>query len=283
MTTRNQWIVDIVGPGFAQALQVDEILYDGRSPFQHIQVASSPIFGRVLVLDDAVQTTERDEFAYHEMLVHLPMITHSAPRRVLIIGGGDGGSLEEVLKHAVEHVTMVEIDREVVDVSREFLPGISGGAFDDRRTRLLIDDGIAFVRDTSERFDVILVDSTDPKGPGLALFSPEFYAACAGILSDQGVLAVQSGSLLFQRDLTAMVRERLDAAFAVTGTYWAAVPAYPGVLWSFSYGTKHHDPRRVPAQAIADRLSRIPTVMYSPAAHAAALHLPALPPAVPPA
>lgn len=272
-----EWIVDIVGPGFAQAIQVDDILYDGRSAFQHIQVATSRLFGRMLVLDDAVQTTEQDEYVYHEMLAHLPLVTHPSPRRVLVIGGGDGGSLEEILKHQVNHATMVEIDRDVVDVCRRFLPAISGTAFDDARVRLLINDGIEFVRTTAERFDVILVDSTDPKGPGVALFSPEFYAACARILSDDGVLAAQSGSLLYQRDLTAMVRRHLRTAFPLVGTYWAPVPAYPGVLWSFSYGSKRHDPVAVAPETISRRLAGVAARLYSADTHASALRLPRLP------
>lgn len=272
-----EWIVDIVGPGFAQATQIDDILYDGRSAFQHIQVATSRLFGRMLVLDDAVQTTEQDEFAYHEMLAHLPLVTHPSPRRVLVIGGGDGGSLEEVLKHEISHATMVEIDRDVVDVCRRFLPTISGAAFDDARVRLLITDGIEFVRTTAERFDVILVDSTDPKGPGVALFSAEFYAACARILSDDGVLAAQSGSLLYQRDLTATVRRHLRTAFPLVGTYWAPVPAYPGVLWSFSYGSKRHDPVAVVPETISRRLAGVAARLYSADTHASALRLPHLP------
>src|SRR2546425_6189838 len=122
-----EWIVDIVGPGFAQATQVQDVLFDGRSAFQHIQVASSPMFGRMLILDDAVQTTERDEYIYHEMLAHLPLLTHPAPRRVLIIGGGGGGTLEENLKHPIEHAKLVGIDPEEGTVSRRFLPLLSRG------------------------------------------------------------------------------------------------------------------------------------------------------------
>lgn len=272
-----EWIVDIVGPGFAQATQVDDILYDGRSAFQHIQIAASRLFGRMLVLDDAVQTTEQDEYAYHEMLAHLPLVTHPSPRRVLIVGGGDGGTLEEVLKHHVDHATMVEIDRDVVDVCRRFLPAISGHAFDDPRVHLLIEDGIEFVRTTPERFDVILVDSTDPKGPGVALFSAEFFAACARILGDEGLLVAQSGSLLYQKDLTAMVRRHLRTAFPLVGTYWTPVPAYPGVLWSFSYGSKRHDPGALAREAIARRLAAVSTRLYSADSHASALRPPLLP------
>lgn len=269
-----QWISDIVGPGYAQSIQVDTILYDGRSAFQHIQVATSPTFGRMLILDNAVQTTEADEFIYHEMLVHPVLVSHPRPRRVMIIGGGDGGTLEEVLKHQVEHVTMVEIDREVVEVSRAFLPSICGRAFDDRRVHLLIDDGVAFVQRTHEKFDVILVDSTDPKGPGVALFSEAFYAACARALTDDGLVVAQSGSYFFQRELTTLVRERLGSVFPLTMTFWAAVPAYPGVLWSFSCGSRRHDPRALPGERIAERLRSFSTRYYQPQMHAVAFTLP---------
>jgi len=236
-----QWIVDTIGEGFGQALPVEDILHDHHSPFQHIQVATSPRYGRMLILDDAVQTTERDEYIYHEMLVHLPLAAHPDPRRVLIIGGGDGGTLEEVLKHPVESVTMVEIDREV-----------------------------AFVESTDERFDAVLVDSTDPKGPGLALFSAAFYRACAAVLTPSGVLAVQSGSPLYQRDLVNQVAQHLAAHFPAVAPYWAAVPSYPGTLWSFTLA------RSAPGEAF--RSLAIPALRYySPDAGRAALNFPPLP------
>lgn len=273
----SEWISDIVGPGYSQSIQVDSILYDGRSAYQHIQIATSPLFGRMLILDNAVQTTEADEFTYHEMLVHPALVTHPRPQQVLVIGGGDGGTLEEVLKHPVEQATMVEIDREVVEVSRTFLPSICGRAFEDPRARLLIDDGIAFVRGTRERFDVILVDSTDPKGPGVPLFSAEFYTACARVLTDDGMLVAQSGSYVFQAALTADVRTHLASVFPTVVTYWAAVPAYPGVLWTFSCGSKRHDPRALGAEHIASRLASVSTHYYEPRMHATAFTLPPRP------
>lgn len=272
----SEWLSDIVGPGFAQSIQVETILYEGRSAFQHIQVAISPMFGRMLILDHAVQTTEVDEFIYHEMLAHPALVSHPHPRRVLVIGGGDGGTLEEVLKHAVEHVTLVEIDRDVVEVSRALLPSICGRAFDDGRVRLLIDDGIAFVRRTHEKFDVILVDSTDPKGPGVALFSEAFYAACGRVLTDEGMVVAQSGSYIFQRELTKLVREHLRSLFPLAMTYWAAIPAYPGVLWSFTCGSKRHDPRALPPEQIAGRLKSVSTRYYQPHMHPMAFTLPPL-------
>lgn len=273
----SQWMVDIVGPGFGQATFVHDILYDHHSQFQHVQVATGPLFGRMLILDDAVQTTESDEFTYHEMLVHFPLVTHPQPRRVLIIGGGDGGTLEEVLKHPVEQVTMVEIDHEVIEVSRRYLPSISGSAFDDPRTRLLIEDGIAFVQQTDERFDVILVDSTDPKGPGVALFSEEFYAACTRALTDDGILSAQSGSPLYQRDLMDLVGRHLARTFPIVVPYWTAVPAYPGVLWSFTCGSRRHDPRNIGPETIARRLAGLNLRYYSADAHRTAVALPPLP------
>ncbi|MDQ7819430.1 MAG: polyamine aminopropyltransferase [Armatimonadota bacterium] len=271
-----EWLVDLVGPGVAQAVQITDVLCAVRSPYQRILIASSPLFGRMLILDDAVQTTERDEHTYHEMLAHLPLVTHPSPRRVLIIGGGDGGTLKEVLKHPVEHVTLVEIDAVVVEMCRRHLPSIGGEAFSDPRAEVVIDDGVNYVARAGGSFDVILVDAPDPKGPGLALFSPQFYAGCARLLTPQGILVAQSGSLLYQRPVTDMVRRHLREVFPVVGTYWVPVPSYPGVLWTFTYGSRRPDPRAVPPDVIAGRLAGVSTRLYSPAVHAAALSLPAL-------
>jgi len=272
-----QWIGDLVGGGLGQALQVDDVLYDAVSPYQRIQVAVSPLFGRMLILDDAVQTTERDEYVYHEMLVHLPLVTHPDPTRVLIIGGGDGGTLEEVLKHPVAQATLVEIDRAVIDVSRAYLPGIANGAFDDPRARVLIADGIAFVRETGERFDVVLVDSTDPKGAAEALFGEAFFALCARVLTADGILCLQSGSLLYQRPLAAGMRTALERIFPLVLPYWAAVPAYPGTLWTFTVATRGPDPRTVARDAAARRTAAFGLRYYGPETHHAALALPAVP------
>jgi spermidine synthase len=273
----SEWIADIVGPGFAQATQVDEILYDRHSAYQRIQIARSAAFGRMLILDDAVQTTERDEYIYHEMLVHLPLMTHPQPSQVLIIGGGDGGALKEALKHPLVGATMVDIDGDVLAASRTFLPRISAGAFDNPRARVLVDDGIAFVERTTERFDVIAVDSTDPKGPGIALFSDAFFRACARALGDDGVLAVQSGSLLYQQRLGAQVRGALAGLFPIVAPYWAPVPSYPGVLWGFTCASRRVDPRNLTPGDITPRMQGIETRFYNPVAHHAALMMPAVP------
>lgn len=269
----SEWLTDVGGPGFAHTYRIDEELYRGRSLYQEIRVIANTDFGRMLILDEAVQTTERDEFVYHEMLAHVPLLAHPAPRRVLIIGGGDGGLLEEALKHPLEAAVMVEIDRDVVDVTRRLLPQIPGRAFEDPRTQLHVADGIRFVAETTERFDVILVDSTDPKGPAVGLFALPFYEAARARLGRQGVIAVQSGSPLYQQDLIRMVRANLGAVFPHVATYLATVPTYPGVLWTFTIGAPA-DPSAVPPEVVQRRTAGFGLQYLTPVIHRAAFGLP---------
>ncbi|MGQ0571817.1 MAG: polyamine aminopropyltransferase [Armatimonadota bacterium] len=270
----SEWITDPGGEAFAHIYRVDAVLHDSRSRYQRIRVIDNRDFGRMLILDEAVQTTERDEFIYHEMLSHVPLCTHTAPRRVLIIGGGDGGLLREALRHPIEHATMVELDRDVVEVTCRLIPAIPALAFDDPRTRLLIEDGIAFARQTAERFDVALVDSTDPKGPSLGLFSSEFYGDLARIVGPSGVLAVQSGSPLYQQDVIAMVRRNMAPHFRWLRCYLGAVPTYPGVLWTFTVGAQTRDPAAIDGAEVSQKMAMIPTQYYVPVDHASYFHLP---------
>lgn len=271
----DEWITDMGGPGFAHIYQIGRLLHDGQSPYQRVRVIENSDFGRMLILDEAVQTTERDDFIYHELLAHVPLCAHPAPRRALIIGGGDGGLLREALRHpGIEHVTMVELDREVVDVTLRLIPSIPRGAFDDSRARLLIEDGIRFARETKEPFDVAMVDSTDPKGPSLGLFSTEFYRDMARLLGPSGVLAVQSGSPLYQQDVIAMVRRNMSPHFKYVRLYMGAVPTYPGVLWTFTVGAQGRDPAALEAAEIAQRLGDLSTQYYTPRAHAPLFDVP---------
>ena len=271
---RGAWIVDQGVIDVTSAFLVTRRLHDEQTPFQHLEVFDSPRFGRMLLLDGAVQTTEGDEFAYHEMLAHPALCAHPHPRRVLIIGGGDGGLLEEVLKHPVERVTMVEIDEAVVRASRRYLSTICGGAFEDPRTHLVIGDGLAYVNDTPDRFDVALIDSTDPQGAATGLFSAEFYAQVGTRLTADGVVAVQSGSAVYQQELIRSVRRNLRPSFPVVRTAVAAVMAYPGVLWSFTIGAKTRDPRDLGPREIAGRVEGYRLRFYTPAGHRAAFDLP---------
>ncbi len=269
-----EFITDQGGESFAHIYRIDRLLHDSQSAYQRVRVIDNQDFGRMLILDEAVQTTERDEFIYHEMMAHVPLLAHPSPTRALIIGGGDGGLLREMLRHPLEHATMVELDRAVVDVTKAFIPSIPGRAFDDPRAHLLIQDGIAFVRDAKESFDVATVDSTDPKGPSLGLFASEFYGSMAKLLGPRGVLAVQSGSPIYQRDVIAMVRTNMAPHFKWVRTYYGTVPTYPGVLWTWTIGAQHRDPAAVGADEALRRMASIPTKFYIPGAHAGYFKLP---------
>ena len=268
------WIVDQGAADITSAFQVTRRLHEEQTPYQYLEVYDSRRFGRMLLLDGAVQTSEGDEFIYHEMLAHPPLCTHPAPRRVLIIGGGDGGLLEEVLKQPVEQVTMVEIDGAVVRASRQYLSTICGGAFEDPRTSLIIGDGVAYARECRDRFDVVLVDSPDPEGAARGLFSAEFYGQLARLLAPDGLLAVQSGSAVYQQDVIRTVRRHIEQSFHHVRTYVASVITYPGVLWSFTIGALTHDPLQVAPQEIERRLGGWNLRYYTPAAHGAAFALP---------
>jgi spermidine synthase len=271
---RGAWLVDQGAVDITSAFRVTRCIYEERTPYQHLEVYESPRFGRMLVLDGAVQTTEADEFTYHEMLAHPALCTHPAPRHVLMIGGGDGGLLEEVLKHPIDRATMVEIDEAVVRASRRHLPSISGAAFDDPRTHLVIADGIAYVRETPDRYDVVLVDSTDPEGPAVGLFEEAFYAGIARRLAPGGVLAVQSGSAVYQQDLAAAVRDRLRPSFPIVRPYLGTVPAYPGVVWSFTLASLGRDPAGLGPDEIGRRIEGFGLKYYTARGHAAAFDLP---------
>ena len=270
------WHRETLYPYIHQSIRIDEDLYHGRTAFQSVRIFRNEAVGRVLILDDVVQTTEADEFVYHEMLAHLPILAHGAVRRVLIVGGGDGGCLEEVLKHAVEQVVMVELDEEVVQLAREFLPAISNGAFDDPRLELTIGDGSKYVNETAARFDLIIVDSTDPIGPGEVLFQAPFYAGCHRCLNPDGILITQNGVPFFQRAEyldTGAARARL---FAHSGFYFAAVPTYFGGDLAFGWASDETDLAKPDVTLIRERYQAadLDTRFYNPEIHQAALALP---------
>ncbi|MFJ3050965.1 MULTISPECIES: polyamine aminopropyltransferase [Pseudomonas nitroreducens/multiresinivorans group] len=263
--------------GYGQRFSVDRMLHEVRTEHQHLVIFENARMGRVMALDGVIQTTEADEFIYHEMLTHVPILAHGAAKRVLIIGGGDGGMLREVSKHAsVEHITMVEIDGTVVDMCKEFLPNHSQGAFDDARLNLVIDDGMRFVATTTEKFDVIISDSTDPIGPGEVLFSENFYQACHRCLNDGGVLVTQNGTPFMQLDTVRNTAGRMNGLFADWHFYQAAVPTYIGGSMTFAWGSTNPALRHVDTATLAQRFaaSGIQTRYYNPAIHQGAFALP---------
>ena len=247
------WHEDSGGIGLTHAFEM-ELLHKEVSPFQKIEIFEHKTFGRILVLDGLIQAAQADEFIYHEMMAHVPIIAHGRAKRVLLIGGGDGGAVRRVLEHPVDRVVMVEIDRSVVDLSRQWLDSICGAAFDDPRLDLVIADGCTFVAETDERFDVIIVDSTDPIGPGAVLFTPEFYADCKRCLAPGGVLVNQSGTPFFQEQEFIDVQARLRQSFADVWAYAAAVPAYVGGQMAFGWATDDPTLRQVDMAEIARRI-----------------------------
>ncbi len=263
-------------PDINIALRVSRPIYAGHTGFQNVEVFENETLGAVLALDGIVQTTERDEFVYHEMLVHPAMIAHPGARRVLIVGGGDGGALEEALKHPIEHVTMVEIDRRVIELCREHLPTISGEAFDDPRLDLVIGDGVAYVAGTERRFDVILVDSTEPVGPGAALFETPFYAGCRACLSPGGILVTQNAVPFLQREVARDAVRRLRPLFADVALYVAPVPAFVGGHMAFGWAAQDAETRATEAGTLERRFAeaKIATRYYTPEIHRAAFALP---------
>jgi spermidine synthase len=263
---------------YRQSLKIDDVLYDNQSDVQHIQVLQNNRFGRVLTLDGVVQTTEGDEFIYHEMLTHVPILAHGAARRVLIVGGGDGGMAREVLRHArIDHVTMVEIDAGVVEFSKTYLPRLSAGAFDDPRLDLVIADGADFMAQSDQHFDVIIIDSTDPIGPGEVLFTNSFYDHARARLAEGGIMVTQNGVPFMQPDELAGTMRAFKHLFADWGCYIASIPTYAGGPMAFGWGSQSPAGRAVSLEQLGERFaaSGIETRYYTPAVHKAAFGLPA--------
>jgi len=262
---------------YGQAFTVDEVLFEEKTNHQHLLIFQNARFGRVLVLDGVVQTTEKDEFIYHEMLAHVPILAHGRVSRVLIVGGGDGGMLREVLKHRnVQTVTLVELDSKVVELCRAYLPNHSQGAFEDPRAELVFADGLRFVSRTDRQFDVIIADSTDPIGPGEALFSGEFYRACKRCLAPGGVLVTQNGVVFMQPEEVRTTAGYLREIFADWHFYTAAIPTYVGGCMTFGWGTDDPALRRIPLDKLHQRFQEagIATRYYNPESHRCGFALP---------
>ncbi len=271
------WMEEVLHPDFRLKLKVDKVLYDSKTDHQRLVLFENESFGRVLVLDDVVQTTEGDEFIYHEMLAHLPILAHGGVRRALIVGGGDGGMAEEVLKHAgVERLTQVEIDQGVVDFAKDYLGGICGTAYEDPHLELVIADGLQFVQTTDARFDLIIVDSTDPIGPGEALFTEDFYRGCRRCLSPGGLLVTQNGMPFLQGDELTSTLGYLRPLFADAACYLATIPTYAGGPMAFGWASDDASLRRLPLAELARRYDAagIATRYYNPEVHLAAFALP---------
>jgi spermidine synthase len=272
-----RWLEEPPNDASGLRLRADRTVFAGVSEHQEIWVFDNAMFGRVLALDGHVQTTTADEFIYHEMMAHVPMFAHGGARDVLIIGGGDGGVLREVLKHrSVRSAVLVEIDRQVIDICRAHLPSLSGGAFSDPRTKIVVDDAAAYLRRTWDEFDVILVDAPDPVGPGRALFSQKFLSACRARLRTGGILVAQSGAGFAPAVQLRRTVLRLRELFQDASAYTAAVPSCFGGPMTFMCATDLPQEFVVSERTLAMRFAsaRMRTKCYTPAVHLAAFALP---------
>ena len=255
------------------SLEISRVHYSEKSPFQKIEILESPFFGKVLVIDDCIMLTEKDEFIYHEMIAHVPLYVHPHPSKVLVIGGGDGGTIREIVKHPeVDQVILVDIDKMVSEVCLKYLPKISSKLLSNKVT-CLFQDGVKYVKNTTEIFDLIIIDSTDPIGVGEGLFTREFYADCHRILADDGLLINQAESPFYTRKWLMQLAQKLAQVFSQILFYQANIPTYPSGYWLFGFATKKYHPLRNFNQAKYDK-QKLPLKYYNQGIHNAAFVLP---------
>lgn len=264
------WFTEKQTEDFGITARIKRSLHTEQTDFQQLDMVETAEFGNMLLLDGMVMTTERDEFVYHEMVAHPALVTHPNPKHVLVVGGGDGGVIREVLKHeAVEKAVLVDIDGKVIEYSKQYLPSIAG-KLDDPRVEVLVDDGFMHIHNHKNAYDVIMVDSTEPVGPAVKLFERGFYQGIYDALKEDGIFVAQTDNPWFKADLIKQVNQDVKEIFPITRLYIANIPTYPSGLWTFTMGSKTHDPLQVKVEAIKD----MDTKYYTPELHHAAFALP---------
>jgi spermidine synthase len=264
------WFTEKQTPNLGYSCKITRTLHTEQTKYQDLAVIDTVQFGRMLVLDGMVMTTEVDEFVYHEMISHIALNTHPNPKRVLVVGGGDGGAIREILKHdSVEEAVLAEIDDRVVKVSQEYLPTIAGSLVNPRVT-LAIGDGVEHVRTHPGKYDVILIDSTEPIGPAVGLFSRQFYEDVHRALTPDGIMVAQSESPFVNQDVIQMIHTNLAGVFPIKHLYLANIPTYPSGLWSFTIASKKWDP----LQADLSGKKELETKYYTKEVHYGAFKLP---------
>jgi spermidine synthase len=264
------WYTEKQTENFGITMKINKTLHTEQTDFQFLEMAETAEWGNMLFLDGMVMTSEKDEFVYHEMVAHVPLFTHPNPENVLVVGGGDGGVIREVLKHpSVKKATLVDIDGKVIEYSKKFLPSIASG-LEDARVEVIVGDGFMHIAESENKYDVIMVDSTEPVGPAVNLFTKGFYAGISKALKEDGIFVAQSDNPWFKADLIEQVQKDVKTIFPITKLYLANIPTYPSGLWAFTIGSKKYNPLEVPAERFHD----IDTKYYTKELHNAAFVLP---------
>ncbi|WP_341877506.1 polyamine aminopropyltransferase [Defluviitalea saccharophila] len=264
------WFTEKQTENFGITAKVNKSLHTEKTDFQQLDMIQTKEFGNMLVLDGMVMTTEKDEFVYHEMVTHPVLFTHPNPKHVLVVGGGDGGAIREVLKHPqVEKVVLVEIDGKVIEYSKKYLPSIAG-KLDDARVEVLVDDGFMHIHKNKNQYDVIMVDSTEPVGPAAPLFERGFYQGIYESLKEDGLFVAQTDNPWFKSELIKKVFKDVREIFPITKLYTCNIPTYPSGMWTFTIGSKKYDPEAVDISTIPE----IDTKYYTPKIHKACFVLP---------
>ncbi len=271
-----RWIEETFHPHWRVRLKADKVLHEVKTEHQHLVIFTNATWGTVLMLDGVCQLTTSDEFVYHEMMAHVPLMALERPRRVLVVGGGDGGVLREVLKHpSVERATLCEIDRSVIDLSLKYYPEIAAGSLTDPRSDVVIADGLKYVADTKEKFDAIIVDSSEPIGPSAVLHTAEFFADCRRALKDKGILVTQNGLPFLFPDHLRATTGMFASLFKLAAPYLCTQPCYFGGPFALNLGTDNGDLLAITERSLAKRHAQrsITTRYWTPAVHRAAFEV----------
>lgn len=264
------WFTEKQTDNFAIKVKISQTMVSEQTDFQKLDMVETDEFGNMLILDGMVMTTVKDEFVYHEMVAHPALFTHPNPKHVLVVGGGDGGVIREVLKHSkVEKATLVEIDGKVIEYSKKYLPEIAG-ELNNPRVEVIVGDGFMHIHENKNKYDVIMVDSTEPVGPAAPLFERGFYQGIFEALKEDGIFVAQTDNPWFKADLIQKVNKDVKEIFPITHLYIANIPTYPSGMWTFTMGSKKHDPLEVNTDAMPE----IPTKYYTSKLHKAAFVLP---------
>ncbi|RED52913.1 spermidine synthase [Cohnella phaseoli] len=270
MSSMELWYTEKQTENFGITMKIKRTMVHEQTDFQELAMIETEEYGNMLVLDGMVMTTEKDEFVYHEMVAHPALFTHPNPENVLVVGGGDGGVIREVLKHSqVKKAVLVDIDGKVIEYSKQYLPSIAG-QLNDPRVEVIVNDGFMHIHDHRNTYDVIMVDSTEPVGPAVNLFTKGFYQGIHDALKEDGIFVAQTDNPWFKADLIRSVNRDVKEVFDIVRVYVANIPTYPSGLWTFTMGSKKYDPLAVDESGIPE----LDTQYYSPRLHKAAFALP---------